>query len=833
MKHFSIICTLLIFSTSLAQVPVPREEMRMEISPAERVPDRNPDQAGYYQQDGKYGFVFPDNTRKEAVYDKISSGRNGFIVEQNGLFGIADKKGELIGKLEYDSIRVLNQNYLVKKKNKYGLLQNDGKSLLSVKYDKILGGNSTATLVQNKKGSVQLVFNKSEKKLPGKVEYANFYHNTTIIKSGGKFGLVTDKVVVPFEYDSIAQSLTKNKNPQQKFSQFDFRHLNSTNAFEMLVEKNGKLGLVSSEGELIYPPENDEIIREKVMGYILAKKNDLFSIYFTSSKQKTDFEFSQVRTDGYGFVMATKNNKQGAFDLKGKEIVPFEYDNTGIYQLSGLGLRVTKDRKKGIINKEGKIIIPPIYDDINTFYEGGFRELLKVKSGEKTGIINLKNEIVIPIEFDWVGVENDYLKVATPGEDMKFGLYDKEGKVIIPAEYQWITNSDTERSKITILKKEEGSYNFLDQNNQLILPENISEFGYVHDEDLLLNPFSSNGNYLMFVKDKNGKYGLLNEITEKLSVPMVYDQIIQYFTFDESTYYSVKKNGKFGLINEKNEVIIPIQYDDISLDFVYHKNNDNEHEIVVAKGKKYGTVNLKNQIRIPFQYDELQRISYAELYKAKTGGKYRIIGANHQFINKDTFDEVANFEPKYENPYDDQPTFQALTFNNGRMRVIDENGNYHTEAIEMNPHRGFRSFDELKTELIRALDNENDELLKDFAAKTAPSEHLLYYLKENVFDESSLNYYHPQMLSQIKEKYYNTLLKFKHQAWNQESGWGYNRSSLTDVTDYTLYKSGIVTNGRNTDHAFGDTKYLEKILRNAIKINGYWISTYFMMRGFW
>ena len=833
MKPLFIISCIFTFSMSCAQIPVPREEMRMEVSPAERVPDRNPGQAGYYQQDGKYGFVYPDRTRQEAVYDKITSGRNGFIVEQNGLFGIADKKGDLIGKMEYDSIRVLNQNYLVKKKNKYGLLQNDGKSLLSVKYDKILGGNSTATLLQNKKGDVQLIFNESGKKLPGKVEYANFYLNSAIIKSGGKFGLVTDKVVVPFEYDSIAQSITKNKNPQQKFSQFDFRHLNSTPAFEMVVEKNGKLGLVSSEGELIYPPENDEIIREKVMGYILAKKNDLFSIYFTSSKQKTDFEFSQVRTDGYGFVMATKNNKQGAFDLKGKEIVPFEYDNTGIYQLSGLGLRVTKDRKKGIINKEGKIIIPPIYDDINTFYEGGFTELLKVKSGEKTGIINLKNEIVIPIKFDWVGVENEYLKVATLGEDRKFGLYSKDGKVVVSAEYQWITGNDTEHSKITILQKEKNSYNFLSQNNELILSENVSDFGYIHDESLLLNPFSSNGKYLLFVKSKNEKYGLLNEITETLDVPMVYDKIIQYFEGGKHNYYSVMKNGKFGLINEKNEIIIPVSYDDINLDFVYDQNPEKEYRIIVKKGKKYGTVNLKNEIQIPFQYDDLQRISYTELYKAKKDGKYKIIGENKQFITNDSFDEVANFEPVSDYAYSDKPNFQALTFNNGKMRVINEKGDYVSSETKMNPHQGFRSFEELKNAFIIALDSDDDALLMDFTEKIAPSEHLLYYLKENIFDESSLNYFHPQMLSQIKEKYYKDLLKFKYQAWNRETGWGYNRASLTDVTDYTLYQRGIVTNGRNSNHAFGDTKYLEKTLRDAIKINGYWISTYFMTRNFW
>lgn len=834
MTRLFIISCLLTFSIVFAQVPVPREEIMLgttHIEAPREIPP--PDQVGYYKQNDKYGFVLPGNNRQEAIYDKISSGIIGFIVEQNGLFGIFDKKGTLMGKIEYDSIRSLNNNYLVKKNKKYGLLQGDGKSLLSIKYDRILGGNSISSLIREKNGNTVLVFNQSEKKLPGKVEYANFYLNSAIIKSGGKFGLVTDKIVVPFEYDSIAYNITKNKNPQQKYTQFDFRNIHSTPAFELVVEKNGKLGLVSSEGSLIYPPENDEIIREKVMGYLLAKKDGLFSIYFTSSKQKTAFEFSQVRTDGYGYVMATKNSKQGAFNLKGEEIIPFEYDNTGIYQLSGLGLRVTKDRKKGIISKEGKIIIPPIYDDVNTFYEAGFSNLLKVKFGEKNGIINLKNEIIVPIEFDWIGAENDYLKVVTPGENGKFGLYAKDGKIIIPPEYQWITDSDTERSRITILKKEKNSYNFLNQKNELILPENISEFGYLHDENLLLNPFSSNGKYLVYVKNKNGKFGLLNEITETLDVPMVYDEILQYFEGEEHNYYSVKKNEKFGLINEKNEIIIPISYDDINLDFVHNQNPEKEYRIVAAKGKKFGSVNLKNEVQIPFQYDDLQRISFTELYKAKKDGKYKIIGKNNQFITNDSYDEVANFEPVYKNAYDDQPSFQALTFNRGKMRVINEKGDYVSSEIEMNPHIGFKTFEELKSALILALDSEDDALLKDFSDKIAPSAHLLYLMKNTLIEESSLNYFNqPEILSQIKEKYYNDLLEFKNYSWDRKTGWGYNRSSLTDVTDYTLYKDGLVTNGRNSDHAFGDTRFLEKLLRNSIKINGYWISTYFMIRGF-
>lgn len=82
-------------------------------------------------------------------------------------------------------------------------------------------------------------------------------------------------------------------------------------------------------------------------------------------------------------------------------------------------------------------------------------------------------------------------------------------------------------------------------------------------------------------------------------------------------------------------------------------------------------------------------------------------------------------------------------------------------------------------------------------------------------------------IEDIKEKYFQNLLEFKYQKWNNY----YKKSSLTKVVDYTIYSSGIVTNRRATDWAFGDS-FLEKLLRNSLKVNGYWISTYFMYSRF-
>lgn len=820
MKYSFSLIILILFSTAiLSQVPEPMREM----PDAVEEPIRNHENAGYYQQAGKYGFVYPENTRQEAVYDKITYGLSGFIVTNGKLQGIADFKGRLISKVEFDSIGILNHDYLVKKNGKLGLISNLGIPLLSIKFDKIIGGNTYVTIIQNKKGESQLIFNKTEEIFSQKIEYANLYQNLAFVKVNGKFGVITDKIIVPFEYDSISYTISKKTNSGQKQNGNNMESINVNRLpiFNFMVLKNDKLGLINSEGSVIYPAENDEILRIDMKAYYLIKKDHLFSIYFPSAKKKTAFDFSRVHADGFGYVMATKNNKSGVFNLKGEEIAAFEYDNDGIYQYSGIGLRVAKNKKRGIIDFNGKVIVPIIYDDISTFYRSNFNNFIKVTLDNKVGVVNLKGEVIIPMEFEWIEIENNFFKVATPEPERKIGLYNKKGETVVPVEYQWITDSNTENSKITILVKDEHSYNFLNQKNELILPNNIREYGYILNEDRLLNPFF----HSLYIKDDKGKTGMLNEMTGIVDIPMIYDKIIQGFRNGNQNYFSVQKGKKFGLINAKNEEIIPIKYDDINIDFVAETKDGNQH-IVLAKGKKYGTVDLKNEVQIPFQYSDLQRIANIALYKAKKGtGQYQIINSKNEAISKDWFDEVANFERKDSYEYGENINYQALTFRNGKMRAIDEKGNYFTSETTMNPHIGYKTFDELKFALIDALDSQDNVLLKDFVDKIAPSEHILYYLKRNMFSNEPMNYID---ISHIKERYYNDLMEFKYRYWNENSGYGYNRTSLTKVTDYTLYREGYITNARSTDPAFGNIKYMETFLRNAVKINGFWISSYFM-----
>ncbi len=270
-------------------------------------------------------------------------------------------------------------------------------------------------------------------------------------------------------------------------------------------------------------------------------------------------------------------------------------------------------------------------------------------------------------------------------------------------------------------------------------------------------------------------------------------------------------------------MILPIRYDDLDIDLLY-KYDETSVFFVVSKGKKYGTVDLNNKTVIPFQYTDLKRVSFTGIYKAKNGKHYKIINDQNKVLNEGPFDEVAKFE-NTEHGYYKETKLNALTFYNGKMKVIDSDGNFVSGETPMKPHNGFTSFEELKKNFVEVMNSKEDESLRDFATKIAPSEHILYFLKNNVFNEQPLHYLD---IDHIIETYYQELLKFKYQDWNSSYD-PYKRESWTKVNDFTVYERGFITNQRTEELGYS-SRILERLFRNSYKINGFWISSYFMSR---
>ena len=94
--------------------------------------------------------------------------------------------------------------------------------------------------------------------------------------------------------------------------------------------------------------------------------------------------------------------------------------------------------------------------------------------------------------------------------------------------------------------------------------------------------------YDKIIAKKDDKFSILDS---NLNVIDVYDNVI----CEESLLLSVVKDGKIGVIDKDNNIIIPIDYDDLNI----FKNG----VIALNKNKKWGFVNLNNKFSTPFIYD--------------------------------------------------------------------------------------------------------------------------------------------------------------------------------------------------------------------------------------
>ena len=70
--------------------------------------------------------------------------------------------------------------------------------------------------------------------------------------------------------------------------------------------------------------------------------------------------------DKYGMILAQKDGKEGYIDITDKVLIPFIYDNVGVFSTGVELASVIKDGKQGFINRKGEIIIRWNMTEIHT-----------------------------------------------------------------------------------------------------------------------------------------------------------------------------------------------------------------------------------------------------------------------------------------------------------------------------------------------------------------------------------------------------------------------------------------------------------------------------------
>lgn len=354
--------------------------------------------------------------------------------------------------------------------------------------------------------------------------------------------------------------------------------------------------------------------------------------------------------DEHGMILAHKNGKEGFIDITEKVLIPFIYDDVGVFSTTPDGdlAPAIRNGKQGFINRRGEEVIPPEYDAasyVTYFYQPGAAILMK---DGKFGVIDSRNNVLIPFEHEKIkwSDNRDYF-IVTRGKD-QWTAFSLDGRQL--SDYtDYIVLSETNHSLPSADAKD--------------LPILVT----TEESERRLNSIYTDMNFLnspMHIRDSieaslGGDYAYMDK-TQKMIVPFgVYDRAEPFGLGRKAI---VARKGAYGLIDEKGKLVLPLEYDLIEHPVHYsHYANiflatkgrevtvfDKDAQVVpveriasyilwngdifiTGQNGKVGLLDFSGQQTIPFAYDTLYHPRDGA-YIARRGEKYGYIGPENEII---------------------------------------------------------------------------------------------------------------------------------------------------------------------------------------------------------
>ena len=249
-------------------------------------------------------------------------------------------------------------------------------------------------------------------------------------------------------------------------------------------------------------------------------------LFFTTSK----LSFTQlypVQKTGSDHIA-----RYGFIDKKGKQIVPFIYDNAGTFS-EGL-CAVFQNEKGGYINSSGEIIIPIKYDHAQEFHNG---YAIAFNEGSRY-LIDQKGE-EFPMQKLYHTSENIYSEglIIVMNEDEQLGYANLKNEIIIPCQFDYATSfsggyaTGKQGDNVYIIDKK-GTKTTLDCKNTIGISEGL--IGIQNEDDI------------WGVIDIN-----LNVITDF--------NYVDLYPF-KNGYAQFKEFYDMGLLNARGESVLPTEY---------------------------------------------------------------------------------------------------------------------------------------------------------------------------------------------------------------------------------------------------------------------------------
>ena len=350
------------------------------------------------EKGGKFGLIdFSGEKILDTEYEEIENLENvegQVTIKQNGKLGVANIKGTIIVKPEYDiilgdgyyseEVAYKNTGYIVGNKNedgyKYGYKNNEGKLKVKVECNDI----ERIAEINNEEGTY------------------------LVIAKNGQYGVIKNgKNIINNEYQAI---------------EFE----NSNKLF--VLKKGEKYGIADINGKTIVPLENTAI---QVKGeYIYAEKNNIKIVYDIYGN-KADIDFNKTimptKNENYKITINSNenNNYYGVVNAANTQIIKPEYLYIE-YAFENYFIACGQDGKLGVLDSNGNAVIELKYDLVQKIQNKDIIQTL-ISDTNTTELYSNNMKNICTTANATVESKEDYIKVYSSTE---INYYDNQGNAI-------------------------------------------------------------------------------------------------------------------------------------------------------------------------------------------------------------------------------------------------------------------------------------------------------------------------------------------------------------------------------------------------------------------
>lgn len=294
------------------------------------------------------------------------------------------------------------------------------------------------------------------------------------------------------------------------------------------VSDSVHVGFINKNGKITIPLMYDETGNFS-LGVTRVLLNGSFYL-INRNNEKIAGPFQELGDFNYDRAVCKRNEKWGAINHEGKEIIEFKFDHLGDFS-EGLAPASMYGRY-GYIETNGFWVIENVYE-----WAGEFKHSqAKIKLKGKFGIIDQKGQRVIPPDYDLITelLFQHYLVV----QNNYYGVFHQSG--CIAREVKYIYNSAINEKEIIgknhIRLIYKSSENISDYNGNLLF--NVGEMETVS---------LPKGAYSIVKKSKT------NHLINIKSMQTVYSKFTQGFLLDNGLGFFTKNNKTSVLKNQKLE----------------------------------------------------------------------------------------------------------------------------------------------------------------------------------------------------------------------------------------------------------------------------------------